>query len=59
MQIYAIHEFLKDYETHLVSNETIGAFYRYANKKFSCKSADGPQQDEDGSLITDPECEAN
>jgi hypothetical protein len=43
---YAIHEFVKDYETHLVSNENIGASFRYANKKFSCKSAVGPLQDE-------------
>jgi hypothetical protein len=56
---YAIREFVKDYETHLVSNENIGAFFRYANKKFSCKSAVGPLQDEDGALLTDPECKAD
>jgi Reverse transcriptase (RNA-dependent DNA polymerase) len=44
----------------LISNENIGAFYRYANKKFSsCKSAVGPLQDEDATLITDSERTAN
>jgi hypothetical protein len=56
---YAIREFVKDYESHLVSNENIGAFFRYANKKFSCKSAVGPLQNEDGALLTDPECKAD
>jgi hypothetical protein len=43
----------------LASNENVGAFYRHASKKFRCKSAVGPLQDEDGTLITDPECKAN
>jgi hypothetical protein len=43
----------------LVSDENIGAFYRYANKKFCFKSSVGPLQDENGLIISDSECKAN
>ena len=54
----AIRKFTEDYENRLVSNENIGAFYRYANKKFCFKSSVGPLQDENGAITSDPECKA-
>jgi hypothetical protein len=50
----AIYSFFLSYENNLIANANIGSFYRYANSKFSCKSAVGPLCNSDGSLIIDP-----
>jgi hypothetical protein len=55
----AIKQLTADYENRLISSGNLGAFYRYANKKFSFKSAVGPLHDEDGSLIVDPDHKVN
>jgi hypothetical protein len=47
------------YENHLVSDQILGAFFRYANKKFSFKSAVDPLQDENGLVTDDPERKVN
>jgi hypothetical protein len=49
----AIYSFSLSYENNLIANANIGSFYRYANSKFSCKSAVGPLCNSDGSLIID------
>jgi hypothetical protein len=51
----AITKVIAAYENHLVPDQNLGAFYRYANKKFSFKSAVGPLQDENGLVTDDPE----
>jgi hypothetical protein len=38
----AIYSFTAHYENNLVSNDNIGAFYRYSNNKFCTKSSIGP-----------------
>jgi hypothetical protein len=55
----AISKFVAEYESQLASNGNVGAFYRYANKKFSCKSAVGPLHDEHGTVIVDSEQKAS
>jgi hypothetical protein len=49
----AIYSFNLLYENNLIANANIGSFYRYANSKFSSKSAVGPLCNSDGSLIVD------
>jgi hypothetical protein len=48
-----IYSFSLSYENNLIANANSGSFYRYANSKFSCKSAVGPLCNSDGSLIID------
>jgi hypothetical protein len=55
----SIKKMITDYENRLIPDGNLGAFYRYANKKFCFKSAVGPLQDETGSVIVDPEHKAN
>jgi hypothetical protein len=55
----AITDFVASYENNLVTNGNLGDFYRYANNKFSCKSAVGPLQDNNGLITTDPALKAD
>ncbi len=55
----AITYFISSYENNLVTNGNLGDFYRYANNKFSCKSAVGPLQDNNGLVTTDPALKAD
>jgi hypothetical protein len=50
----AIYSFTAHHENKLVSNDNIGAFYRYANNKLCTKSSIGPLLRSDGSLTSDP-----
>ena len=54
----AISTFVAEYESHMAYTGNVGTFYRYANKKFTCKSTVGPLQDEHGLVIVDPEHKA-
>jgi len=45
-------------EERLVDNGNIGAFYRYANNKFSYKSAIGALKDDNGNITNDPSVKA-
>jgi hypothetical protein len=55
----AIEKLTDEYENRLVSGENLGAFHRYADKKFCFKSAVGPLQDESGSITIDAERKAD
>lgn len=50
----AIHSHVAKQEERLVDNGNIGAFYRYANNKFSFKSAIGALKDNNGTITNDP-----
>ena len=49
----SVREFTASHEKHLIDRGNIGAFYRYANNKFSTKSSIGIIKSADGSLISD------
>ena len=54
----AINTFVSSCEEKLVDSGNISAFYRYANRKLSSKSAIGPLLDTDGTTITDSQTKA-
>lgn len=46
----AIRSYIAKHEEHLVDNGNIGAFYRYANNKFSFKSSIGALKNSNGTM---------
>lgn len=46
--------FIASSEQRLLDNGNLGAFYRYANKKFCTKSAIGPLREQNNIITTDP-----
>jgi len=54
----AIYSHVAKQEERLVDNGNIGAFYRYANNKFSFKSAIGALKDNNGNITNDPSIKA-
>ena len=55
----AITNHAADLENKIVSSNKIGNFYKYANKKLSCKTGVGLIKDPDGNILTDPVDRAN
>jgi len=54
-----IRESIRTRENSVIDGGNIGSFFRYANKKFSFKSATGPLRDSSGSITTNPVAKAN
>jgi hypothetical protein len=50
----AIRSYVAKQEERLIDNGNVGAFYRYANNKFSFKSAIGALKNTNGNIINDP-----
>ena len=46
-------------ESDVVSAENLGTFYRFVNKKLTCKTGVGALYDTNGNLVTDDEQKAN
>jgi hypothetical protein len=55
----AIYSFALSREDQLVEKGNVGKFFRFANRKFSCKSTIGPLFSSDSSLTTDPLAKAH
>ena len=55
----AIHKYYSDIEVNVIRSNKIGNFYKYANRKLSCKSGIGAIKDASGKLISDPFTRAN
>ena len=47
-----IFEYEKSKESSVVNQSNLGAFYRFINKRMSCKSGVGPLKSASGSLLT-------
>jgi len=46
-------------ELSIINKSNVGCFYRYVNKKLSCKSGVGPLRSDSGNIITDDASKAN
>ena len=55
----AIIKHIADMENNIVSSNKVGNFYKYANKKLSCRSGIGVIRNSDGCVISDPVDQAN
>ena len=55
----AIIKHIADMESNIVSSNKVGNFYKYANKKLSCRSGIGVIRNSDGFVISDPVDQAN
>jgi len=54
----SIYSYIVRYESRLIDSGNTGSFFRYANNKFSSKTAVGPLRATDGSLTVQPEAKA-
>jgi hypothetical protein len=54
----SIYSYIANYESRLIESGNTGSFFRYANNKFSSKTAVGPLTAADGTLSVKPEVKA-